>query len=97
MLRQLSYDCAPLKFSDHRPVYATFQCTVSIVNEAVRDEMSREIYLKRKSQVSKSGGYSENATEDEEDLLDLEPLEPGCKTSKLLMFCLTGFLIFMYA
>lgn len=96
MLRQISYDCAPLKFSDHRPVYATFQCTVSVVNEVVRDKMSREIYLKRKSEVGKSGGYSEHATEDEEDLLDFEPLEPGCKASKLLMLWLAGFLILIY-
>lgn len=94
MLRQISYDCAPLKFSDHRPVYAIFQCMVSVVNEDVRDMMSREIYLKRKSEVGKSGGYSEHATEDEEDLLDYEPLEPGCK---LLMLWLAGFLILMYA
>lgn len=97
MLRQLSYDCAPLKFSDHRPVYATFQCTVSVVNEVVRDKMSREIYLKRKGEVGRSGGYSANATEDEDDLLDFEPLEPGCKTPKLLMLWFAGFLILLYA
>lgn len=79
-------------------MYATFQCTVSVVNEIVRDSMSREIYLKRKSEVGESGGYPENATEDEEDLLDFEPLEPGRKTSStILMFCLAGFLIYMYA
>ncbi|KAH8145561.1 uncharacterized protein LAJ45_10361 [Morchella importuna] len=76
-LRQLSYNCAPLRFSDHRPVYATFQCTVSVVNETVRDKMSREIYLKRKSEVGKSGSHSGNLIEDEDDLLDFEPLEPG--------------------
>lgn len=75
-------------------MYATFQCTVSVVNEIVRDKMSREIYLTRKSEVGKSGVY---VTEDEEDLLDFEPLEPGCKTSKLLMLWLAGFLILMYA
>lgn len=68
-----------------------------MVNEVVRDKMSREIYLKRKGEVGKSGSNSENPTEDEEDLLDFEPLEPGCKTSTFLMFCLTGFLIYMYA
>lgn len=77
VLRQLSYNCAPLRFSDHRPVYATFQCTVSVVNEGVRDKLSREIYLRRKSGAGKSGGHSGNLLEDEDDLLDFEPLEPG--------------------
>lgn len=78
-------------------MYATFQCTVSVVNETVRDKMSREIYLKRKSEVGKSGSHSGNLIEDEDDLLDFEPLEPGRKISKTLLFWVIGSLIFLYA
>lgn len=77
-------------------MYANFQCTVSVVNEVVRDEMSKEIYLKRKGEVGKPGGYPGNSVEDGEDLLDFEPIAPGRKMSKTLLFWVTGFLIYMY-
>src|SRR6187551_2244518 len=35
-LKQLAYNSAPLRFSDHRPVYAVFQCLVSMVDEELR-------------------------------------------------------------
>jgi len=50
-LRQVNYNTAPLKFSDHRPVYATFLCTVSIINETVRESLSRSIYEQRRKQI----------------------------------------------
>ncbi|KAK3383215.1 SacI homology domain-containing protein [Lasiosphaeria ovina] len=76
-LRQMSYNSAPLRFSDHRPVYATFGCTVSIVNEKLRDNISREIYERRKSEV---GGDTANLAaeeSDEEDLIGYDAIEPG--------------------
>jgi len=76
-LRQLSYNSAPLRFSDHRPVYATFECMVSIVDEKLRDKISREIYDRRKSEV---GGETENLAVDEtddEDLIGYDAIEPG--------------------
>ncbi|CAL3961944.1 unnamed protein product [Diplocarpon coronariae] len=76
-LRQINYNTAPLRFSDHRPVYATFQCTVSIVDEDRREALSREIYERRRSEV---GGVSANDPQDdsdEEDLVDYDSIEPG--------------------
>lgn len=73
-LKQLSYNSAPLRFSDHRPVYATFQCTVTYIDEAVKDKLNRQIYFKRRAEV---GGINEKISldvkgskeEEEEDLL----------------------------
>ena len=48
-LRQINYTTAPLRFSDHRPVFATFQCTISRVNEGHKGKLSREIYAKRRA------------------------------------------------
>ena len=77
-LRQLSYSSAPLRFSDHRPVYSVFECTVSIVDEKLRDKISREIYDRRKVDV---GGDTVNlaATEEseDEDLIGYDAIEPG--------------------
>ncbi|KAK4105843.1 hypothetical protein N658DRAFT_417551 [Parathielavia hyrcaniae] len=76
-LRQLTYTSAPLRFSDHRPVYALFECTVSIVNERLRDKISRDIYERRKAEVGgDTANLAENESEDE-DLIGYDAIEPG--------------------
>ncbi|KAI8632322.1 SacI homology domain-containing protein [Xylariaceae sp. FL1651] len=77
-IRQLSYNCAPLRFSDHRPVFATFQCTVNIVNEALRERISRQLYERRKAEVGHTAGTLDSEdSEDDEDLIGYDPIEPG--------------------
>ncbi len=75
-LRQINYTTAPLRFSDHRPVYATFQCTVSKVDEAVRKSLSQEIYSKRRSEVGSTTVLSRDDSIDE-DLLGYDSIAPG--------------------
>ncbi|SPQ18154.1 b2308100-bce0-45c7-bb3e-237ae9db2810 [Thermothielavioides terrestris] len=76
-LRQLAYNSAPLRFSDHRPVYAVFECTVNIVNEKLRDKIGREIYERRKAEVGgDTANLAANESEDE-DLIDYDAIEPG--------------------
>ncbi|KAK0657119.1 SacI homology domain-containing protein [Cercophora newfieldiana] len=77
-LRQLSYNSAPLRFSDHRPVYSIFECTVSIVDERLRDKISREIYDRRKIDVGGDTANLAAAEESEdEDLIGYDAIEPG--------------------
>ncbi|KAI0164884.1 SacI homology domain-containing protein [Xylariaceae sp. FL1272] len=77
-IKQLSYDCAPLRFSDHRPVYATFSCTVNIVNEDLRERISRELYHRRKAEVGHTAAtLNSEDSEDDEDLIGYDPIEPG--------------------
>ncbi|KAH6689111.1 synaptojanin-2 [Plectosphaerella plurivora] len=77
-LRQSSYNSAPLKFSDHRPVYATFQCTVNIVDEAMRERISQELYRQRKTDVGDLAAVSLSSEDTEdEDLIDYDSIEPG--------------------
>jgi len=77
-LRQINYDTAPLRFSDHRPVYATFLCKVSIVNEKLKASMSRELYDKRRIAVAGATANAKNDDSDEEeDLLGYDSIEPG--------------------
>ncbi|KAF1984647.1 hypothetical protein K402DRAFT_455789 [Aulographum hederae CBS 113979] len=76
-LRQINYNTAPLRFSDHRPVYATFECTVNMVDEKRRDQLSNNIYQQRRRDVG-SGTANANADETEdEDLIGYEAIEPG--------------------
>ncbi|KAK0667590.1 putative inositol-1,4,5-trisphosphate 5-phosphatase [Cercophora samala] len=80
-LRQLAYNSAPLRFSDHRPVYAIFECKVNIVNERLREKISRQIYERRRAEV---GGETANLAaeeSDEEDLIGYEAIEPGLPPS----------------
>jgi hypothetical protein len=76
-LRQTSYGSAPLRFSDHRPVYATFQCIVSIIDAAIRESLSREIYAKRRADVGNTVASARTDDTDDEDIIGYEPIEPG--------------------
>lgn len=76
-IRQLSYDCAPLKFSDHRPVYATFRCVISLVNEATREKISHELYEQRKAELGQGGTALDIDDSDDEDLIGYDAIEPG--------------------
>ncbi|KAI5866615.1 SacI homology domain-containing protein [Durotheca rogersii] len=77
-IKQLSYNRAPLRFSDHRPVFATFQCAVNIVDEALRERISRELYERRKAEVGHTAaGLASDDSEDDEDLIGYDPIEPG--------------------
>lgn len=76
-LRQINYNTASLRFSDHRPVYATFQCTVSIVDEARRESLSRELYERRRSEVGGTSANNPNDDSDDEDLIGYDAIEPG--------------------
>jgi hypothetical protein len=77
-IRQINYDCAPLRFSDHRPVYATFQCLISKVDEKKKEQLSQQLYEKRREVVgdTRAGGDMVDDTDDE-DLLGYESVEPG--------------------
>ncbi|KAK4038736.1 SacI homology domain-containing protein [Parachaetomium inaequale] len=76
-LRQLAYNSAPLRFSDHRPVYAVFECTVNIVNEKRRDKISREVYERRKAEVGGDTANLAGNESDDEDLIGYDAIEPG--------------------
>ncbi|KAI1764743.1 SacI homology domain-containing protein [Hypoxylon sp. FL1150] len=77
-IRQLAYNRAPLRFSDHRPVFATFQCTVNIVDETLREQISRGLYERRKAEVGHAAtSLLIDDSEDDEDLIGYDPIEPG--------------------
>ncbi|KAH0541936.1 hypothetical protein FGG08_003656 [Glutinoglossum americanum] len=76
-LRQINYNTVPLRFSDHRPVYATFRCTISIVNELLREQLSRDIYERRRREVGGSIANTKTADTDDEDLIGYDPVAPG--------------------
>ena len=76
-LRQINYTTAPLRFSDHRPVYATFQCTISVVNEPLKEAISHEIYAQRRSEVGDATANSKCNENDDDDLIGYDSIAPG--------------------
>ncbi|KAJ9297587.1 hypothetical protein DTO271G3_4362 [Paecilomyces variotii] len=47
-LRQSRYATADLRFSDHRPVWAMFDCTIHVIDEKLKERLSRSLYEKFK-------------------------------------------------
>jgi hypothetical protein len=72
-LRQINYNSAPLRFSDHRPVYASFYCDISTVDEVHREKLNLELYRKRKAAIGDRTATADIDTSEEEDLIGYEP------------------------
>ncbi|RMY60239.1 hypothetical protein D0865_01640 [Hortaea werneckii] len=75
-LRQLYYETGPLRFSDHRPVWGLFNCTINVVDQARKNKISNELYTKRRAAVG-SHVASKGTESDEESLYGYDPIEPG--------------------
>ncbi|KAF1845724.1 uncharacterized protein K460DRAFT_355505 [Cucurbitaria berberidis CBS 394.84] len=78
-IRQIHYDAAPLKFSDHRPVYATFQVLVQRVDDKKKDALKAALYRQRREVVgdTRAGGQLGEEESDDEDLIGYDSIEPG--------------------
>ncbi|KAI9880671.1 MAG: inositol polyphosphate 5-phosphatase [Pleopsidium flavum] len=76
-LRQINYSTAPLRFSDHRPVYATFLCSIKVVDEVLKEQISRDLYEKRRSDVGNAMANSKLVDTDDEDLIGYDSIAPG--------------------
>ena len=78
-IRQIHYDAAPLRFSDHRPVYATFQVLIQSVDEKKKDALKAALYRQRREVVgdTRAGGHLGEDESDDEDLLGYDSIEPG--------------------
>ncbi|KAL4974356.1 SacI homology domain-containing protein [Aspergillus desertorum] len=48
-LRQLGYGASHMRLSDHRPVWATFTCTINIVDETRKESMRQSLHAQRRS------------------------------------------------
>jgi hypothetical protein len=48
-LRQLNYNVSNLRLSDHRPVWASFACSISVVDEARKEDLRHILHGQRRS------------------------------------------------
>lgn len=88
-LRQMVYDRAELKTSDHRPVYAMFRAEVRVFDKEKRNRMRKEILMRAsKGGVAGRGtngqhrGDDDDDDDDDDDELDLpDPSSPTTSSS----------------
>lgn len=64
-------------FSDHRPVFGTFQCTITAIDEKTKDAISEQLYNKRRAVVGDDTANTRAADTDEEDLMGYESVQAG--------------------
>jgi endonuclease/exonuclease/phosphatase family metal-dependent hydrolase len=83
-IRQTAYDSAPLRFSDHKPVYATFECEVKIIQEEKRAMLSKQLYEKRKKDLGLRRGaidgtddHGSEADSEDDDIMGYRSIAPG--------------------
>ena len=76
VLKQLSYSTAPLFFSDHRPVLATFRCTINMIDEEIKQRLNQESYQRRREDIGDTIVDGEH-DEPDEDLIGYDAVAPG--------------------
>ena len=76
-IRQLHYDSAPLRFSDHRPVWGIFRCTINVIDQVKKDEISNELYAKRREVIGNHTANYKGEDSDDESLYGYDSVEPG--------------------
>lgn len=84
-MKQLEYNSVMgLRFSDHRPVYATFELGIRVVDEAKKDALVKKLYLKRAKEVKVRAGdsvedFEELSSEgdDTESVMEYQSIQEG--------------------
>ncbi|OGE54052.1 hypothetical protein PENARI_c006G02834 [Penicillium arizonense] len=77
-LRQTHYQTADLKVSDHRPVWATFDCVIDIVDNGLKEKLRRSIYGEKQRQLNGSLADSVSLLDlDDDDMVPQVSIAPG--------------------
>ncbi|KAK1140622.1 Inositol-1,4,5-trisphosphate 5-phosphatase 1, partial [Aspergillus melleus] len=74
-LHQVNYNVAALRFSDHRPVWATFLCEISTINEYAKSELRHTLYHQKRS--NHGDIVRERVRLDDEELTTFDSATPG--------------------
>ncbi|KAL4955062.1 SacI homology domain-containing protein [Aspergillus filifer] len=74
-LRQLNYyDVSDMRLSDHRPVWASFSCTISVVDETRRENLRRSLHAHRRGNAQVLETQPQPVGIISEDLISFEPI-----------------------
>ena len=71
-LKQLEYDSVmAMRFSDHRPVYSTFEMGVRVIDDNRKDELTKKLYRKRAKEVKSRSGDEGSEGDEESDIEEM--------------------------
>ncbi|KAJ0416675.1 SacI homology domain-containing protein [Aspergillus carlsbadensis] len=78
-LRQLDYNVANLRLSDHRPVWASFTCTISVVDEARKETLRQDLHAQQRgdAHVLEAPRQPVRINNGSGDLISIEPIATG--------------------
>lgn len=74
-IRQTNYQTADLRVSDHRPVWATFDCVIDVVDNVLKDRLRRSLYEEKQRSLTNSMSLLD--LEDEEEAMLQVPIATG--------------------
>ncbi|KAL3493139.1 SacI homology domain-containing protein [Aspergillus germanicus] len=78
-LRQLNYNVANLRLSDHRPVWASFTCTISVVDEIRKETLRQDLHAQQRgaAHVLEAPTQPVRINNGSGDLISIEPIATG--------------------
>ncbi|KAL3451334.1 SacI homology domain-containing protein [Aspergillus insuetus] len=79
-LRQLNYNVANLRLSDHRPVWASFTCAISVVDEIRKETLRQDLHAQQRgaaAHVLEAPTQPVRINNGSGDLISIEPIATG--------------------
>lgn len=76
-LRQTHYNAADLRFSDHRPVCALFDCNINVVDESLKDKLRRNLYDEQQRLSGTLADANKPADAENGDVASPRSIAPG--------------------
>ncbi|OJJ05356.1 hypothetical protein ASPVEDRAFT_86709 [Aspergillus versicolor CBS 583.65] len=76
-LRQLNYNVSNMLLSDHRPVWASFACTINVIDEARRESLRHALHAQRRSNPQVLETQPQPVHTSNGDPFLLEPISTG--------------------
>lgn len=79
-MRQVEYESVMnLRFSDHRPIYSTFDIKIRVIDEEKRSDLLKKLYAKRARQPTDNEieDESDDSGDEADDLMGYQSVAPG--------------------
>jgi len=77
-MRQTEYmSVMDLRFSDHRPVFSTFNIRIRVIDEEKRSDLLKQLYAKRTRQLRDDVDDEDDSSEEAEELTGYQSIAPG--------------------
>lgn len=76
-MRQSQYNVADLRVSDHRPVFALFDCLVDVIDHTLKDSLRRTLYEQKQRDALSDSIHLLDLDDDDTMSQDSVSIAPG--------------------